>query len=101
MSTEFDTAPPLTPTSDENSPVMKPKKASGPRPGSSVPRLMRSPPKNMRMAINAAKTTKATLNTAPGAKVAVTEPTATPTIAGSVQIRTTCGITAPRFLWAM
>ena len=36
VSTAFDTAPPLTPTSDDSRPVMKPKTASMPRPGNSV-----------------------------------------------------------------
>ena len=52
----------------------------------------------MRTAMNVTKTMKAILNTAAGAKEAITEPIATPITAGAAQMRTTSGITAPFFL---
>jgi hypothetical protein len=52
----------------------------------------------MRTAMNVAKNKNAILNTGAGAKDAVTEPIATPMIAGNAQMRTTSGITAPFFL---
>ena len=51
--------------------------------------------------MNAVKTTKAILNTGAGAKAAAIDPIATPTIAGTVQSRTTSVIAAPFFLCAI
>lgn len=56
---QFDTAPPLAPTSEENSLVMKPNSVSTPRRDSCSPRDQRSEPYSMRMAMNPAKMTTA------------------------------------------
>src|ERR1700690_3837084 len=68
------------------------------RPGNSRSRFQRSLLNSILMLMKPIKMMNAILNTAAGANEAMTEPIATPAIAGSAHRRTTCGITAPFFL---
>jgi hypothetical protein len=91
----FDSEPPLTPISEPASPMMKPYSVIGTEPGRSLPRFQRSPANRNFEAMKLAITTKAILNTAAGAKAAITAPQVTPMTAGKAHSRITRGTTSP------
>ena len=91
----LETDPPLTPISDDVTPIRKPYPVMATRPGKSSAIRQLSRPNRSLKAIIVTTTRNTILKTAAGAKKAITEPAATPSTAGSAHCRMTSRSTAP------